>query len=85
MKTVNIDGLELNDNMIGELKGWFKAPVGETTPEVWNTELNDMKNTFIKIMCDENNDMYLEDIKECLRFILVVQQSLEQLIPQQSN
>lgn len=85
MKTINIDGLQLSDGIIAELKQWYQAPAGESIPEVWTMELDDMKNTFIEIMCDENNDRYSNDIKNCLRFILVAQESLSSLIPKQSN
>ena len=80
MRKVNIDGLELNDRMISELKKWYQYE-NETTPETWKHGMDYMKNTFIRMMCVDSNEPYLKDIAACLRQILIIEESLEELTP----
>lgn len=80
MRKLNIDGLELNDKMISELKRWYQYS-NETTPETWKHGMEYMKNTFIRMMCDDSNEPYIKDITVCLRQILIIEESLEELMP----
>lgn len=84
MKKVNIDGLELNDRMISELKRWYSSKM-ESEPELWLMGIAEIKNTFIKIMCIDSNEPYLKDITGCLRQIIIIEESLEELIPEREK
>ena len=84
MKKVNIDGLELNDRMISELKRWYEHS-NESTPETWLNGMEYMKDTFIQLMCNDSNEPYLKEITACLRQILIIKDSLEELTPNRDN
>jgi hypothetical protein len=81
MQKINVDGLELNDKIIAELKKWYTGNGCQSVPEEWLLSLNDMKNTFIRLLCVDANEMYSTEITESLRLILIMQDSLENLSP----
>ncbi len=84
MRKINVDGLELTDRMITELKKWYR-PSRESEPELWLLGMEDIKNTFITLLCDESNETYLKDITGCLRQILIIEESLRELIPDRTS
>ncbi|MDP3445783.1 MAG: hypothetical protein Q8T08_23220 [Ignavibacteria bacterium] len=70
--------------MISELKRWYDFGP-ESVPEDWMHGMEYMKNTFIRMMCDDSNETYLKDITVCLRQILIIEESLVELIPDRDN
>jgi len=80
MKNVSIDGLELTDKMVKELTSWYDRC--DSRPEEMLIELDETKNLLIKLMCNGSNDDYTEDIKASLTYVLNMENSLKNLVPE---
>ena len=79
MTTINIDGLQLNQPMIDELKKWYDGV--ESTPETFVDNLNTIQDTLVRLMCDTEPDTMMTEIKESLSEILMMRERLKKLIP----
>lgn len=79
MKQVQIDGLMLNETMVTELTKWYASTV-DSYPEHFMAYLEHSKNTLIRLLC-EDNEKYDADIKESLSGIILMQDSLKNLLP----
>jgi len=78
MEKINIDGLQLTQPIVDELKKWYDGV--ESTPETYVDCIEQIKDTLIRLMCEEN-EKYDKSIKESLVGLMMIQDSLKQLIP----
>lgn len=81
MQTINIDGLILTQSMIDELKKWYEDSI-ENDPERFIGYMNDIQHTLVRLMCDNDPDSMMAEIKESLSEILIMSESLKRLIPE---
>lgn len=84
MKTVVaiVNGVELTERRLEVLNRWFEKPEYETDIENLVSMTNVMKDTFIKLMCDDANEEFRPEIIESMQIILLLQADLKQLIPE---
>ena len=83
MTKITIDGLEINDQMVHELTKWFENP-SDSAPQNYVEYIDYIKDTLIRLLTDDSNSELLYDMKESLAFLLMMQDSLKRLIPEQS-
>lgn len=79
MKGITIDGLKLTEGMLKELTGWYEQQP-ESTPECYIGYLDQIKDTLIRLMCEQSTK-YDDAIKEGLSGIIQIQDSLRNLLP----
>lgn len=81
MKNISVDGLTLTDKMVTELKSWYKPESINSYPEDYLDYLEQTKDTLIRLMCAEN-EKFDAAIKESLAGIIIIQDSLKNLLPE---
>jgi hypothetical protein len=81
MDKINIEGIELTEAMLTELKRWYESK-NETIPECFVGYINYSKNMFIRLMCDDANAPVRPALLEAVSQLLILEDSLRILIPE---
>jgi hypothetical protein len=80
MDKITIEGIELTEAMLNELKRWYESK-NETVPQQYVEYIDYSKDMFIRLMCDDANAPVRPAITEALSQLLILQDSLRKLIP----
>lgn len=78
MDKVTIDGLELNSQIVKELKSWFEP--GQSIPEQHIDSLADIKNTLIVLFAENENESHVKPIQNALLAVLTIEKTFLKLI-----
>ena len=81
MKNMVIDGVEITPQILKVMGEWTTKESGETRAETFISYLEQIKNTFIRLMCDPNNQEQRTKIIEALEGLLVIEDEFKTLIP----